>query len=306
MVLSRVMKIYWTLGSSRLYGITECTRTNLCAHQGAGLKLTDKNVVVTGAGSGIGKALCQRFAAEGAHVVVSDLSLELAEATAREISAVAVECDVSNEDAVKNLVVLAEQHFGSIDLFCSNAGLFFGEPAHAASASNDVWQTCWDVHVMAHVYAARAVLPAMIDRGDGYLLNVASAAGLLNQIGDAAYSTTKHAAVGFAEALSITHRDDGVRVSVLCPQFVATPMLGYDDNQSSDVAGVISVEELAETTVKGISEETFLILPHPQVADYIVAKASNYDRWLGGMRKLRRGVLTKVGNTRAQDIFRHI
>lgn len=270
------------------------------------MKLNNKNVVVTGAGSGIGKALCQRFAAEGANVVASDLDGELAEATAHEVSGVAVECDVSNEDAVKNLVSVAEQQLGGIDLFCSNAGLFFGEPEHAASATNDVWQTCWDVHVMAHVYAARAVLPSMIERGEGYLLNVASAAGLLNQIGDAAYSTTKHAAVGFAEALCITHRDDGVRVSVLCPQYVATPMLGYEDNESSDVTGVISAEELADATVKGIDEETFLILPHPQVADYIVAKASNYDRWLGGMRKLRRGVLAKAGGAKAQDIFRYM
>ncbi|MDB3935486.1 SDR family NAD(P)-dependent oxidoreductase [Granulosicoccus sp.] len=270
------------------------------------MKLKNKNVVVTGGGSGIGRALCKRFAAENANVVVSDLKLDRAQTTAAEIKGHAVQCDVSNEADIKMLVAEAEKQVGQIDLFCSNAGLFFGEPEHAASASNDVWQTSWEVHVMAHVYAARAVLPSMIERSQGYLLNVASAAGLLSQIGDAAYSTTKHAAVGFAESLSITHRDDGIRVSVLCPQYVATPMLGYDNDASSDVEGVISAEQLADTVIEGIDDERFLILPHPQVADYMVHKAGNYDRWLGGMRKLRRRIIDKTGSTRAKEIYRHM
>lgn len=270
------------------------------------MKLQNKNVVVTGGGSGIGRALCRRFAAEGAKVLVSDLNLDVAQSTATEISGIALQCDVSKETDIKNLVSSAEAHFGAIDLFCSNAGLFFGEPEHAASATNEVWQTSWEVHVMAHVYAARAVLPSMIERGEGYLLNVASAAGLLSQIGDAAYSTTKHAAVGFAESVNISHRDDGVRVSILCPQYVATPMLGYKNDADSDVDGVITAEQLADTVVEGLDDERFLILPHPQVADYIVHKAGDYDRWLGGMRKLRRKIIEKAGSTRAKEIYRYM
>lgn len=270
------------------------------------MKLENKNVVVTGGGSGIGRALCRRFAAEKANVVVSDLNIDLAQVTATEIKGHAVQCDVSQEADIIKLVTEAENRFGPVDLFCSNAGLFFGEPAHSASASNEVWQTSWEVHVMAHVYAARVVLPSMIERGEGYLLNVASAAGLLSQIGDAAYSTTKHAAVGFAESVNISHRDDGIRVSVLCPQYVATPMLGYENDAASDVDGVITVEQLADTVIEGIDDERFLILPHPQVAEYIVHKAGNYDRWLGGMRKLRRKIIEKAGSTRAKEIYRHM
>lgn len=270
------------------------------------MKLENKNVVVTGGASGIGRALCKRFSAEKANVVVADLDFDQAKLTAAEIHGHPVYCDVSKEQDIKALVVEAENHYGPVDLFCSNAGLFFGEPDHAASATNEVWQTSWEVHVMSHVYAARAVLPSMLERGEGYLLNVASAAGLLSQIGDAAYSTTKHAAVGFAESLDISHRDDGIRVSVLCPQYVATPMLGYANDAASDVDGVITVEQLAQTVIEGIEDERFLILPHPQVADYIAAKAGNYDRWLGGMRKLRRKVIEKAGSTRAKEIYRYM
>lgn len=271
------------------------------------MKLTNKTVVVTGGASGIGRALCERFAKEGARVVVADLVEGAAQATATEIGGFAVACDVSKESDIQNLVAETERHYGPIDLFCSNAGLFMGEPDHSASASNDAWQTCWDVHVMSHVYAARAVLPGMIERGEGYLLNTASAAGLLSQIGDAAYSTTKHAAVGFAESLNITHRDDGIRVSVICPQFVATPMLGYDaDDDLSELPGVISAEQLAEVVLQGIDEEKFLILPHPDVADFIQFKAGNYDRWLGGMRKLRRKIIDKLGSTKSIEMHKMI
>ncbi|MEL7045577.1 MAG: SDR family oxidoreductase, partial [Pseudomonadota bacterium] len=177
----------------------------------------------------------------------------------------------------------------------SNAGIIAGdgEPWYASSAPNGTWQAMWDIHVMSHVWAARACLPAMIKRGEGYFLNTASAAGLLNQIGDAAYSTTKHAAVGFAEALSITHGDDGIRVSCLCPQAVATRMIGaVEDGGSAGVDGVISPADVAEAVVQGLAEERFLILPHPEVATYRERKTADYDRWLGGMRKLRR----KFGN----------
>ena len=214
------------------------------------MQLKDKSVVVTGGGRGIGKALCVAFAAEGARVTVADLNIDDATATATQINGLAVRCDVTSESDVIELVAVTEQHFGPVDLFCSNAGIFRGEPDHSASASNDDWKACWDVHVMAHVFAARAVLPSMIERGSGYFVQMASAAGLLSQIGDAAYSTTKHAAVGFAESLSITHGDDGIKVSVICPQYVATPMLGYNESDSvAELPGVITPDQVAQAVV---------------------------------------------------------
>ena len=184
-----------------------------------------------------------------------------------------------------------ESRHGTVDLFCSNAGIIAGdgEPWWATSASNDTWQAMWEIHVMAHIYAARACLPGMIERGEGYFLNTVSAAGLLNQIGDAAYSTTKHAALGFAEALAITHRDDGIKVSALCPQAVATRMIGKNiDGGSAGIDGVITPEQVAADIIVGLDSERFLILPHEKVADYRNAKAADYERWLGGMSKLRR------------------
>jgi len=273
------------------------------------MKLDGKHVVVTGGARGIGKALCDRFAAEGAKVVVADMLEEQARATAEAFKGLAVSCDVSKESEIKKLVSAAEAQFGPIDLFCSNAGLFREEKDHAASSSNADWETNWQVHVMSQVYAARAVLPGMIERGEGYLLNMASAAGLLSQIGNAAYSATKHASVGFSESLSITHRDDGIRVSVICPQFVATPMLGYkssSDQKISDVEGLIRPEQLAEAVVKGLDKEEFLILPHAEVAQFMEYKASQYDNWLEGMRKLRRRIISKLGTTNSVDMHKHI
>ena len=273
------------------------------------MKLDGKHVVVTGGARGIGKALCDRFAAEGARVVVADRLEEQAQATASAIDGLAVGCDVSKESDIIKLVATAEAQFGPVDPFCSNAGLFREEKGHAASASNADWETNWQVHVMSQVYAARAVLPGMIERGEGYLLNMASAAGLLSQIGNAAYSTTKHASVGFSESLSITHRDDGIRVSVICPQFVATSMLGYDSGSEAgidDVDGLIRPEQLAETVVRGLEKEEFLILPHPDVAQFIEYKATQYDGWLEGMRKLRRKIISKLGSTNSVEMHKHI
>lgn len=268
------------------------------------MNVNDKTVVVTGAASGIGRALAERFAGAGARIVVSDLNEGLARQVAGPLGGLAVACDVTKEDQVQNLVARAETHFGPIDLFCSNAGIFFGEPNLATSAENAQWQTCWEVHVMSHVYAARAVLPGMIARGEGYLLNMASAAGLLSQIGDAAYSATKHAAVGFAESLAITHGDDGIKVSVICPQYVATPMLGYEAGEgAADNPGVIGPEQVAEAVIEGLADERFLILPHPEVEKYRQHKG-DYDRWLGGMRKLRRHVVAETGGTRIEDMHK--
>jgi NAD(P)-dependent dehydrogenase (short-subunit alcohol dehydrogenase family) len=260
------------------------------------MELKDKVVVVTGGGNGIGKALCERFAKEGArHVAVADLEEDAAQAVAAAIGGRGYAVDVRDEVQVAALVADVEARQGHIDLFCSNAGIIAtdGPPWYATSASNETWQAMWEIHVMSHVYAARACLPRMIERGEGYFLNTASAAGLLNQIGDAAYSTTKHAAVGFAEALAITHGDDGVRVSCLCPQAVATRMIGaVEDGGTAGVDGVITPEDVAEAVIAGLGEERFLILPHPEVATYRERKTADYDRWIGGMRKLRR----KFGN----------
>lgn len=256
------------------------------------MQVKDRVVVVTGGGNGIGKALCERFHAEGAaRVVVADLEQEAAERVAEAIGGRAYGLDVRDEAQLAAMVADVEESCGRIDLFCSNAGIIAGdgEPWYVTSAANATWQAMWEIHVMAHVFAARACLPGMIARGEGYFLNTASAAGLLNQIGDAAYSTTKHAAVGFAEALAITHGDDGIKVSCLCPQAVATRMIGsVEDGGTAGVDGVLSAEQVAEAVIEGLAAEQFLILPHREVADYRQLKAENYDRWLGGMRKLRR------------------
>ena len=258
------------------------------------MQLRDKVVVVTGGANGIGKALCERFHQEGARkVVVADLEEANARKVAETVGGDAYGVDVRDEGQIAAMVTDVESRYGAIDLFCSNAGIIAldGEPWWATSAPNATWQAMWDIHVMSHVYAARACLPAMRERGEGYFLNTASAAGLLNQVGDAAYSTTKHAAIGFSESLAITHGDDGIKVSVLCPQAVATRMtgdVGDGDGGTAGVDGVLSVEQVAEAVVQGLDTEKFLILPHAEVEEYRQRKALDYDRWLGGMRKLRR------------------
>lgn len=258
------------------------------------MEVKDKVIVVTGGGNGIGRALCEQFHRQGARLVaVVDLEKDSAEQVAKDIGGMAFGVDVTDEIQLSAMIAEVEAVHGYIDLICSNAGVIFGdgEPWWATSAPNEKWKLCWEVHVMAHVYAARAALPKMIERGSGYFMNTVSAAGLLNQIGDAAYTTTKHAAIGFAESLSITHGDEGIKVSVLCPQAVATRMADQMKDTSSNVAsvdGVITAEEVAESVIAGLAEEQFLILPHPEVEGYRQRKAENYDRWLAGMRKLRR------------------
>lgn len=250
------------------------------------MKLANKVVVVTGGANGIGAALSRRFAREGAEaVVVVDLDRAGAEAVAREIGGVALGADVGREDDVRHVVQETEKRFGRIDLFCCNAGILF---LGGVETPNEQWQKIWDVNVMAHVYAARAVLPGMLARGEGYLLHTASAAGLLSQIGSASYAVTKHAVVALAEWLSITHGDQGIKVSVLCPQAVRTNMiLGSDEGGVAGVDGVVEPEHVAETVVRGLDGESFLILPHPKVAEYIKRKTADYDRWLAGMRRLQ-------------------
>lgn len=258
------------------------------------MELAGKVVVVTGGGNGIGRALCERFQQEGARkVVVADLEEDSAEAVAALIEGDAFAIDVRDEGQIQTMVAAVEKRYGGIDLFCSNAGIIAmdGEPWWATSAPNATWQAMWEIHVMSHVYAARCCLPGMLARGDGYFLNTASAAGLLNQVGDAAYSTTKHAAIGFAESLAITHGDDGIRVSILCPQAVATRMVGdVGDGKggTAGVDGILTPQQVADAVVQGLAQEQFLILPHKEVEQYRQRKTDDYDRWLGGMRKLRR------------------
>jgi NAD(P)-dependent dehydrogenase (short-subunit alcohol dehydrogenase family) len=248
--------------------------------------IKDRIAVVTGAASGIGRALARRFQAEGARLVVcSDRDGEGAAAVAREIGGVAFTTNVAVEADIQTLIETVETDHGPIDLFCSNAGIGIGG---GAEASNEGWQLIWDVNVMAHVWAARHLVPRMIARGGGYLLNTASAAGLLSQIGSAPYAVTKHAAVGLAEWLSLTHGDQGIKVSVLCPQAVRTAMTAGNPDGVASVDGMLEPEDAAEACVRAIEAETFLVLPHPQVLDYMRRKTENYDRWLGGMRKLNR------------------
>lgn len=249
------------------------------------MEIKGKNVVVTGGGSGIGRALCERFAAEGAgHLTVVDLDLESAEEVAGGIGGAASRVDVADRTAIETLVADIESVAGPIDLFVSNAGIAIeGGP----EVGVDAWNQIWGVNVMAHVHAAHAVLPSMLARGEGYLLNTCSAAGLLSQIGSAPYSVTKHAAVGFAEWISITYGDRGIKVSALCPQAVRTNMTaGMADGGVAGVDGMIEPEELAEVTIAGLREEKFLILPHESVRTYYERKGKDIDRWIAGMRRL--------------------
>ncbi len=254
------------------------------------MQVKDKVVIVTGAASGIGRALCQRFAAEGASaIVVSDINRQGVDLVAQEIAtrtrSLPIVTDVGNENEVDALVKTALAEFGQIDLMCANAGIF---TPGGEEVSTEEWQKIWDINVMSHVFAARAVLPHMLERGEGYLLNTASAAGLLNQIGSAPYAVTKHAAVGLAEWLSITYGDRGIKVSVLCPQAVRTAMTANTRNGGvAGVDGMLEPEQLADTVVDTLAEERFLVLPHPEVLTYIQRKTADYDRWLSGMRKLQ-------------------
>jgi NAD(P)-dependent dehydrogenase (short-subunit alcohol dehydrogenase family) len=252
------------------------------------MQLRDKVIVVTGGANGIGRALCRRFAAEGPRsVVVVDVDAEGARQVASQIGGLAVPTDVRIESEIVRLVDQIIAAYGLIDLFCSNAGIA-GDPG-GPEVANESWQRIWEINVMAHVYAARAVLPGMLARGQGYLLQTASAAGLLTQIGAAPYSVTKHAAVAFAEWLAITYADRGIKVSCLCPQGVRTNMLEETTGAVGDMLRdqAIEPEVVAEAVVAGLAEERFLILPHPPVADYFRRKADDYDRWLRGMRRLQ-------------------
>ena len=245
-----------------------------------------KIVVVTGGAHGIGRALTLRFAQEGAKaVVVADRDFAAARETAEAAGGAAVEADVSREEDIRKLIAETEERFGPVDLFCSNAGIFV---PGGVDVPDEDWERILSVNFRAHLYAARAVLPSMLSRGEGYLLQVVSAAGLLSQPGSAPYAVTKHAALALAEWLAMTHGEDGIKVSAVCPQGVRTRMLlGEDGQQESFLRqGSVSPEEVAEAVVAGLAEERFLILPHPEVAEYVRRRGDDHERWLRGMRKL--------------------
>jgi len=249
------------------------------------MEIIGKVIVVTGGASGIGRALCHRFAQERAKaVVVVDTNEKDAKRVADEIDGLAIKCDVGKEDEIISVVRQTEEKIGPVDMFCSNAGI----PGDGGvEAPNELWQRTWDIHVMAHVYAARAVIPGMIEREGGSFLITASAAGLLNRIDSAPYSVTKHAAVGLAENIAITYGDFGIKVFALCPQAVHTGMIP-DESSARSADGMIEPEQVADTVIEALTEDRFLILPHPEVQTYMERKVSDYDRWLSGMRRMQK------------------
>ena len=262
----------------------------------ASRRLAGRHVLVTGAASGIGRALAERFAREGASVVAADVNASGAETVAKEIgpAAIGAACDVADESQIAALIATAQDTFGPIDLFCANAGVAIGTDLETPE---EVWDHAYDVNVRAHIRAARLLLPGWLERGEGYFLATASAAGLLTQIGSAPYALTKHAAVAFAEWLSVTYGDRGLRVSCLCPMGVRTGMTQVPDDAPDDLrlaAGVVAAagdmlepEQVADVVVEGLRAERFLILPHPEVLTFFQRKADDYDRWLAGMRRLQ-------------------
>ena len=258
------------------------------------MELKDKIVVITGAAGGIGKAMAARFAQEGTReIVVADINEPGVHASAKELGCIAMAADVSKEADIVRVIEDTERQVGPIDLFCSNAGIGAGADIQSP---DEEWQLSWDVNLMPHVYAARHLVPRMIARGGGYLLNTASAAGLLNQIGGAAYGVTKHAAVGFGEWVAITHGHEGIKVSLLCPQAVRTAMTENEGSATAAASGdgMMEPEELAEVVVEGLRDERFLILPHPEVLTYMQRKAGDYDRWIGGMNRLAQRLMAAL------------
>ncbi len=257
------------------------------------MELAERNVVITGAGSGIGRAMAARFAAEGPRaLILADIDEHSVEEVAEEVGGIGVKADVGREEDIRALVDRAREVGGAVDLFYSNAGI--GGPAGGPEAPDEEWERAWRINTMAHVWAARALLPEMRERGEGYLVSTASAAGVLTQVSAQIYSVTKHAAVAFAEWMAIMYADDGIKVSCVCPLGVRTPML--EEALGDNVGGAALMQDellepadVAEAVVAGIRDERFLIFPHPQVAKYMAFKGGDNERWLAGMRRMVRG-----------------
>ena len=248
------------------------------------MNLRDKVAIVTGGASGIGEGLARRLTQEGARgIVVADVQIERAQAVAAEVGGLAVRCDVSQEADIQALVAASTARFGQVDAYFSNAGIL-GRPG-GIELEDALWDKMWQIHGMAHVWAARAVVPQMVARGEGCFMVTASAAGLLNIVESAPYGMTKHAALAFAEWLRIAYGRKGLRVSCLCPQSVQTEMV-TGDGGSARYDGILTPAQVAQAVMQTITEEKFLVLPHPEVLNYFRGKAQDYDRWIGGMQKL--------------------
>ncbi|PXY19077.1 SDR family NAD(P)-dependent oxidoreductase [Prauserella muralis] len=258
------------------------------------IDLDGAGVVITGGGRGIGAALARSLAGQGARVVVADLDADGANAVAGEVGGTAVAGDVASEQGVRALVAEARTALGEIDLFCANAGV---APHGGPDAAEEAWALAWEVNVMAHVRAARELLPAWLDRGRGHFLATVSAAGLLTSLGSAPYSVSKHGALAFAEWLSATYRHRGITVQAVCPQGVRTKMLADTGTAGQLIMGATAIEpeQVADACLAGLRDGRFLILPHPEVADYYAVRATQTDRWLGGMNKLQRKVEHEAG-----------
>lgn len=258
------------------------------------MKIKDKIVLVTGGANGIGKGLCERFHAEGAKkIIVTDIDFENANAVAKEVDGVAYKLNVADESEVQEVVEDVLEKFGQIDVVISNAGI--GGEEGCLEVSNESWQNIWEINLLSHVFLSRAVFPNMLERGEGYFLITASAAGLLTYPTAAPYSVTKHAAVSLAEYLAYSYADKGIKVSCLCPQGVKTNLIATKDGEPENflMAEAISVEECAEAVIQAMETEQFLILPHREVAEYVVKKVSNYDKWLAWMSGLRNKILVE-------------
>ena len=248
------------------------------------MQVKDKVIIITGGSSGIGAALCRRFTQEGAKaVVVADINEQGAQALAEDIGGMAVRCDVAKEEDIVRLVRQTEAQYGPIDLYCSNAGILI---KGLLEVSNADWQRIWEINVMSHVYAARAVLPGMLQRGSGGFVITASAAGLLGQIDSMSYSATKHAAVGLADNLAINYGDRGIQVSVICPMAVRS-LMTRNGGGIAALDGMLEAEQVAEDLIAALDQGRFMILPHPQVGNYLQRKATDYERWIRGMQQLR-------------------
>lgn len=270
--------------------------------------LAGKRVLVTGAAQGIGLALSRALAAEGADLFLTDMDSGRLAEVAQVLGVAAIPADMRDADQIAAMVAQAESALGGIDILISNAGFAQGAMAGPCSVSDAQWQDSWDVHVMAHLRAARLVLPAMLARGEGWLVNIASAAGLLSQIGDAPYSASKHAAVSLAQSLAIEHGDQGIHVSVVCPLYVATPLLGYaeSDPQNRPNDRVLTAEDVALAVLEGLKANRFLILPHPEAGEFFQRRATDMDRWVDGMRRLRRTAFADDTPSTLADLHRRI
>ena len=247
------------------------------------MKIENKVVVVTGGSGGIGKALALSFIKESARVVIL-LDINFSNFESKNNNLITKICDVTNEKALIRIIDEINLEFGLIDIFCSNAGMF--SLGNEQTTIED-WSNNWNLHVMSHVFAAKKLIPDMLKRGSGYFVNTSSAAGLLSHIDSATYSTTKHAAIGFAEWIAITYGKQGIGVSILCPQAVETAMTKGRENEVSALDGMMKPEHVALDVIKAIKDEIFLISPHEKVLGYFQNKANNYSRWIGGMQKLR-------------------